>query len=111
MMMTSLGVIRVSMLNDERPNAERRMQNANDECVPVSAFNIPHSALTKLHVFLDQLLERVLVGEADDLFDELSALEQQERRDAADAETPGDARIVVHVQLADDHTAIVIGGE
>ena len=48
-----------------------------------------------------QLLQRVLVGQADDLLDDLAALEEQQRRNAADAEAPGRARIVVDVQLAD----------
>src|SRR4029453_3021436 len=41
---------------------------------------------TGLDVLVDQLLERGLVGEADDLLDDLTALEEQQRGDAANAE-------------------------
>src|SRR6185503_1656901 len=57
----------------------------------------------------DQLLEMILVGEADDRFDDLAALEDENRRDAADAELRGGVRVLVDVELADGDLAIVIG--
>jgi len=59
-------------------------------------------------VFVDHSLQRVFVREPDDLLHDLTALEQQQRRDAADAELERRIRILIHVQLSDDHLAVVI---
>ena len=64
-----------------------------------------------LDVFVDQLLERVLVGQPHDLFDNLPALEQQQCRDAADAEATGNRGVVVDIQLADRDAPIVVARE
>ncbi len=53
--------------------------DAKDNAIGNRAFDITD-------VLVDDLLERVLVGEADDLLDDLAALEEQQRRNAADAE-------------------------
>src|SRR5437773_9648108 len=67
--------------------------------------------MTLRNVLIDDLLERVLVGEADDLLDDLAALEQQQRRNAADAELERRVRVLVDIQLADDDLAVVVPGE
>jgi len=63
------------------------------------------------NVFVDDFFQRVLVGQADHLFDHLTALEQKQRRNAPDAELEGRVRILVDVQLADDELAIVVPRE
>ena len=53
----------------------------------------------------------ILVGQADDRFDDLAALEDENRRNAADAELRRGVRVLVHVELADRHLAVVVGRE
>jgi hypothetical protein len=60
------------------------------------------------NVFVDDFFQRVLVGQADDLFDHLAALEQKQRRNAPDAELERCIRILVDVQLADDELSVVV---
>src|SRR4029453_8318058 len=43
-------------------------------------------AMARSDVLVDHLLEGILIGQADNLLDDLSTLEQQERGNAADAE-------------------------
>jgi len=72
-------------------------------------FGIGHSASGILRdVSVDDFLERVFVRQSDDLLDHLSALEQQQRRDPSDAELECRIRVLVDVQLPDDHLAVVV---
>src|SRR4051812_44184784 len=66
---------------------------------------------TLRNVLVDDLLQRVLVGESDDLLHDLATLEQQQRGNAADAELERRVRVFVDVQLADEDLAVVIAGE
>src|SRR6476660_934225 len=68
-------------------------------------------AAIRLDVLVDDLLQRILVGKAYDLLDDLPTFEQQQRRNASDAESAGDARVVVDVELSDRDASIVIGSE
>src|SRR5437870_2893859 len=63
------------------------------------------------NVLVDDLLEVVLPRESDDRFDDLTALEQQERRNTANLKLERDVRILVDVQLADGDLARVVGRE
>src|SRR3954469_6049387 len=60
---------------------------------------------------VDDLLQHILVGDTYDLCDDLTALEEEQRGDAADAELGRGVRVVVDVQLADHDLAVVIPGE
>ena len=62
-------------------------------------------------MLVDDLLERVLVGEADDLFDHLAALEEQQGGNPTDVELEGGVRVLVDVQLADQDLAVVVAGQ
>src|SRR3954468_7770845 len=62
------------------------------------------------YMFVDHLLERVLVGEPDDLLDDLAAFEEQQRWDPTDAEAAGHGRIVVDVEFSNRHATVVIRG-
>src|SRR5437867_12640003 len=64
--------------------------------------------MTLRNMLVDDFFQRILVGEADHLLDDLASLEQEQRRNAADAELEGRVRVLVHVQLADDDPAVVI---
>jgi hypothetical protein len=64
-----------------------------------------------LHVFIQDLLEGCFVGETHDLFDDLPPLEQEEGRNAANAESAGYVWILVDIQLSDDDLAIVLAGK
>src|SRR5690242_19985580 len=69
----------------------------------------PEPMMTTLRdMLVEHLLERVLVGQSDHLLDQLTALEQQERRDPADAEAHRCRRVLVHVHLRHDEAAIVV---
>src|SRR5688572_10741096 len=59
-------------------------------------------------VLVEQLLQFRLVGEPDDLLDELSALEEQQGRNPADAEAHRRRRVLVDVHLRDHDPAVVI---
>jgi len=71
----------------------------------------PRPALRSCDVLVDDFLERVLVGQTDNLFDHLSALEQEERRNAADTELERGIGVLVDVQLTDHHPAVIVAGE
>lgn len=60
-------------------------------------------------MFVDDLLQRVFIGETDHLLDDLAAFEQQQRRNAAHAEPVRRRRVFVHVHLRHDQTAVVVG--
>jgi len=62
-------------------------------------------------VLIDDFLQRVLVGQTNDLFDHLPPLEQQERRNAADAELERRVGVLVDVHLSDDDLAVIVAGE
>src|ERR1700674_3235390 len=65
--------------------------------------------VANLEMLVDDLLQVILLGEADDGFDDLAPFEEQQCRDAANLEREGGIWIVVHVQLAHRHFAGVIG--
>src|SRR5215204_6425166 len=67
--------------------------------------------MTSRDMLVEHLLERVLVGQADDLLHQLSALEQKKRRNPADAEAHRRRRVLVDVHLGDHHLAVVIVGQ
>jgi len=49
-------------------------------------------------VLIDDFFERVLIGQTNNLLDDLTAFEQEKRWDAANTESAGDTRIVVDVE-------------
>src|SRR5438128_1407392 len=61
-----------------------------------------------LCVLVEQLLEMIFVREPHHGLHDLSALEDQDRRNPANAEASGGVRVLVHVQLAHRHLAVVI---
>ena len=98
-------------LDDQRPEVgPRRVQRGRESRRARSDDGDP-AIRTHLHVPVDQLLQMILVGQTDDRLDDLAAFEDKDRRDAADAEATGGARVLVHVQLANRDLAVVIVGE
>src|SRR4051812_17802666 len=59
----------------------------------------------------DRGFDLFLLDESDDLFLHLSALEDQQRRDAADAEARWGSRILVDIHLGDLHLAAIGAGQ
>src|SRR5688572_11837506 len=62
-----------------------------------------------LDVFVDKLLEMILVGEPDDRLHDFPTLEDENGRNAADAELRRSIRVLVYVELAHRDFAVVIG--
>src|SRR5262245_48093159 len=60
-------------------------------------------------VLVDDLLEVFFRCQADDRLDDLTALEEQDGRDAPDLEFDGRIRVVVDVQLSDRDLSGVVG--
>src|SRR3954465_11073803 len=67
--------------------------------------------MTLRNVLIDDLFERILVGETDDLLDYLAALEEEQRRDPTDAELERGVGVLIDVELPHDDLAVVIAGE
>ena len=59
---------------------------------------------------LDGAVELALVDQSDDSLDDLAALEEQQRRNASDAEATDHARILVDIQLSHREASVEIGG-
>src|SRR3954466_5118882 len=68
-------------------------------------------APARLQSFLDQVLDLGAGDRPHHLTDDLPFLEDQQRRDAADVELAGHARVGVDVALADPNLALVLLGQ
>lgn len=62
-------------------------------------------------MLVDDSLQRVLICQPDHLLDHLSALEQQQRGNAANAELERRIRVLVDVQLPHDDLPVVVRRE